>query len=113
MISKYTQSADYDKILETSRKKPVFLFKYSSACSVSRYAWEVFTQFSEIHQDAEYWQVYVIEDRPLSLEIQDKTGVRHESPQVILFRDGKAVWNDSHFAIHNDSLTGALTNIIQ
>ena len=37
--------------------------------------------------------------REISRELANLTGVRHETPQVIILRDGKAVWNASHFDV--------------
>jgi bacillithiol system protein YtxJ len=37
--------------------------------------------------------------REVSRELANLTGVRHETPQVIILRDGKAVWNASHFDV--------------
>ena len=44
----------------------------------------------------------------LSRALESLTGVRHESPQVILLRDGKAVWNASHFDVNVASVSKAL-----
>jgi len=44
----------------------------------------------------------------LSREVESLTGVRHESPQVILLRDGKAIWNASHFDVNAASVSKAL-----
>lgn len=44
-------------------------------------------------------EVLVREDRPLSLAVAERTGVVHESPQVICFVDGKAVGHASHYGI--------------
>ena len=37
--------------------------------------------------------------RDVSREFANRTGIRHETPQVIILRDGKAVWNASHFDV--------------
>ena len=37
--------------------------------------------------------------RALSMEIECRLGVMHESPQVIVLRNGQVVWNASHFRI--------------
>ena len=39
------------------------------------------------------------EDRPLSLAVAERSGVRHESPQVIYFAGKKAVSQASHYGI--------------
>ena len=41
----------------------------------------------------------VREDRPLSLAIAERTGVAHESPQVILLSGGRPCWHASHRAV--------------
>ena len=46
----------------------------------------------------------VREDRPLSLAVADRTGVRHESPQVICLLSGKAAAHASHREITRESL---------
>ena len=43
--------------------------------------------------------------RPLSQQIAARSGVQHESPQVIIFRRGTPVWNASHQDITTDALT--------
>ncbi len=35
-------------------------------------------------------------ERPLSQQIAARSGVEHESPQVIIFRRGTPIWNASH-----------------
>ena len=50
----------------------------------------------------------VREDRPLSLAVAAKTGVAHQSPQVICLVGGKAVGHASHYDITTASLRGML-----
>jgi bacillithiol system protein YtxJ len=46
--------------------------------------------------------------RELSTEIENRLGVAHESPQVIVLRNGQVVWNASHFKITADAVTEAV-----
>jgi bacillithiol system protein YtxJ len=46
--------------------------------------------------------------RELSREVAVITGVRHETPQVIVLKDGKAVWNASHYDVDASSVSKAL-----
>ena len=48
------------------------------------------------------------DQRPLSRLVEERSGVRHESPQTILFRDGAPVWDASHGAITSERLAEAL-----
>jgi bacillithiol system protein YtxJ len=52
--------------------------------------------------------VLVREDRPLSLAIAERTGVSHESPQVICLVGGQAVRHLSHYDINAAELKGML-----
>ena len=76
-----------------------YIFKHSTTCPVSAHAaGEVQAMLSELPI---YW-VNVREQRDLSNWVAEHCGVRHESPQLILLRDGKPekVW--SHFEISRD-----------
>lgn len=48
--------------------------------------------------------IRVIESRPASNAVTERTGIRHESPQVILFRDGQAVFDVDNWNITPDTL---------
>ena len=47
--------------------------------------------------------------RPRTISLVDRTGIRHETPQVIVLKGGKAVWNASHF----DVKAGAVLKILE
>jgi bacillithiol system protein YtxJ len=53
--------------------------------------------------------VRVIEERPISLALAERAGVRHESPQALLIKNGKGVWHDSHWGITAAALKVAAT----
>jgi len=52
----------------------------------------------------------VREDRPLSLAVAERSGVRHESPQVICLVGRKAVGHVSHYGITAATLKDMLTS---
>ena len=99
MVQQLKTEHDFEQILQNSFQKPVFIFKHSSYCAVSSYAWNEFQRYAAEESAAEYWKVLVIEDRKLSKQIATITRVPHESPQVILLFQGKAVWHASHHLI--------------
>lgn len=111
MLNNYKSKDDFEKILEASHTKPVFLLKHSTICGVSKIALNEFEKFIEIEPDAHYWIVLVREDRPLSLDIAERTQITHQSPQIILFYKGKSVWNCSHFDIKTENLKKFLSDI--
>src|ERR1041384_3476049 len=86
--------AALENLLTDSKDKPVIVFKHSNACSISSRAYREMEQLGD--------QVNILEvqtAREISRELANLTGVRHETPQVIILRDGKAVWNASHFDV--------------
>lgn len=75
------------------------LFKHSPICSVSHSVEREVQRFLQAHPQAPVHQVDVIAQRALSRGIADRVGVRHESPQVLVLRNGKVTWHASHFDI--------------
>ena len=101
---------DYRRILETSVRRPVFLLKHSITCGVSAMAREAFQDFEEAADRYECWELTVQASRHVSNLIAEETGVRHESPQVLLFSDRAVGWHVSHGQIRLETLREALEN---
>ena len=99
-----------DAAIAESRERPVLLFKHSRYCGVSCEA------LDELHAHIEsrggeavaYKMITVQTHRPVSDAAAMRLGLRHETPQAILLRDGKVVWNASHFRITATQLDQAL-----
>ena len=111
MINDIKNSEDLNTLLGISRERPVFVFKHSTVCPISRSALESFSKFAESNSKPDYWRVLVRENRDLSTMIADQTGIEHESPQVILFYGGKAVWSCSHHTITHANLNKQLKQL--
>lgn len=101
---------DYRRALEESRERPVFLLKHSVTCGVSAGGREEFRRFAEEEEDVPCWEMVVQEERELSSLIAEETGVRHESPQAFLFRNGEVLWAASHWEITRENLRAALSS---
>jgi bacillithiol system protein YtxJ len=89
----------------TSRSKdaPVVIFKHSLTCPISSAAYGEMARY-----DGEVGLIEVQRARALSKEIENRLGVAHESPQVIVLRNGLVVWDASHFKITADAVTEAV-----
>jgi bacillithiol system protein YtxJ len=85
----------------------VLLFKHSPVCPVSAAAREHYERWKSELPDAPTLFVDVIADRPVARGLAEQCGVRHESPQAILFERARAVWHASHDAITLGSLHAA------
>jgi len=108
MILSCQNEEQFQQLLVASQTKPIFLFKHSTRCPISSRANQEYMRFAETHRDVDCRQVLVIEQRELSMLIASVTGITHQSPQVMLFRDGVVEWNASHSSITADTLAEAL-----
>lgn len=99
-----TNVESVDRLLEESQVSPVLLFKHSTTCPISSAAHREMSRVK-----APISLIVVQQARPVSREIEAKTGVRHESPQAIILRGGRAVWSASHYDITADAVERALS----
>jgi monothiol bacilliredoxin len=105
MANKFIKIADresWDKLLTASKERPILVFKHSNSCGISSAAFREMEKLENVNF------LEVQSDRELSSEIEETTGVVHETPQVIVLRDGKAVWNASHYRVKADRVSEAL-----
>jgi len=107
MVTPCRDENEFNQIVSDSAGHPIFLFKHSTRCPVSAHAHAEFARFAEEHPEIECREVLVVEQRPLSQHIAQQTDVAHQSPQALLFSNGKVVWNASHFSISADGLRKA------
>ena len=105
MANKFLKVADketLDKLFAISKERPVLVFKHSNACPISSRAYREMEQMEDVNL------LEVQTARELSRDLESLTGIQHETPQVIVLRDGKAVWNASHFDVNVAAVTEAL-----
>ncbi len=96
-----TSEAQLAEIKKESEEKPVMIFKHSTTCPISGTAlhrmernWD-----NEKAGDLKPYLVDLLKFRSVSNAIADDLGVYHESPQVIVLKNGKAIFDESHFGI--------------
>ena len=101
-----------DAAIAESRERPVLLFKHSRYCGVSCEALDELQSHidSQSVPTVAYKMVTVQTHRSVSDAIAQRLGIRHETPQAILLRDGKAVWNASHFRITTNQLNQVVSD---
>ena len=93
---------DLDRLLAASAEQPVVLFKHDFACSISvRADWDMAAVPGEVAL------IDVERQRALSQAMAAQLGVKHESPQVIVLRDGQPVYAASHWEISREAVTHA------
>ena len=94
-----------DHLFTGSHQTPVVLFKHSTACPISRAAYQEMSGL-----DGEVALVVVQTSRDVSREVATRTGIRHESPQAIILRNGKPVWSASHWDITAERVKQAMSD---
>ena len=95
-----TSVKDLDAAIEVSYKKPVMLFKHSTRCSISSSALNRITRnwnSKDVNIDSYFLDLIV--HRDVSNAIATNLHVDHQSPQMIIIKDGSAVFNSSHMEI--------------
>lgn len=94
-----------DEIDEISHSKPVVIFKNSTRCFISKTALKQFEAAFDFPEDKIEWYLLdLLNFREISNEIAHRYNVTHQSPQILVIRDGKSVFNESHDGISADDL---------
>jgi bacillithiol system protein YtxJ len=100
---------DLDRLLAQTSERPLLLFKHSVTCGTSAEALdELIDHLNEDKLDARYAIVTVQSHRELSNAVSARLGVRHETPQALLIRDGRVIWSASHFRVTAAAVQSAI-----
>ncbi|HTF19020.1 MAG TPA: bacillithiol system redox-active protein YtxJ [Chryseolinea sp.] len=100
-----------DVIREESKSKTVLIFKHSSRCSVSQLTLDRLQRKWGVQADGiKPYFLDLISFRELSNRVADQFSVEHESPQVLLIRNGDAIYDRSHFDIEFSEILTAASN---
>lgn len=94
-----------DQLVARSHQNPVVLFKHSTTCPISAAAHQ---QMSDL--GGEVALVVVQTARDVSREVATRTGIRHETPQAIILRNGKSVWSASHWDVTAERVKSAMSD---
>ena len=106
---------ELEHLLTQSGTRPLLLFKHSYSCGISAEALDELVG----HLDATgvtpkqpdspvYAMVTVQTHRDVSNAVAAKLGIRHETPQALLVRDGQVIWAASHFRVTADAVAAAI-----
>lgn len=106
---KFKDPSQLDEFKSESHQTPVLIFKHSTRCSISSMAKHRLESNWDLDVD-QIIPVYLdlLAYRSISNQIESELGVNHESPQVILLRNGQSIYNASHNSISVDAIKKAL-----
>ena len=94
-----------DHLIKSSFDKKVLLFKHSTRCSISSMAKNRIESVKELREIEGCFLLDLIKHRDISNEIASKFNVIHESPQVLVIKDGVCVKDLSHSNISWDNIS--------
>ncbi len=94
-----TNEDELDKIVDNSATKTQVIFKHSTRCSISSVAKGRLDRASSI-QNADFHYLDLINYRDISNKVAELFNVEHESPQVLVIREGKCIYHQSHMGIN-------------
>jgi len=97
---------DYNQVqnlVEASHKKPQAIFKHSTRCSISVMA-KSRLERSEFPEQIQFHYLDLLQYRDISNKIAEQFGVHHQSPQILLIKNGECIFEETHSAISMDEI---------
>lgn len=102
---KIESEEDLKKAIENSFHNKVAIFKHSTSCFISKTVLRNFEkEIANVDQTADLYYLDLLAHRPISNKIAEELGVTHQSPQLIVIENGKAINNASHQDISADQI---------
>lgn len=102
---KIESQKDLDAAIEKSSQQKVLIFKHSTRCFISKTVLRSFEkQMQESDKNFGYYFLDLLAYRSISNEIESRFEVVHQSPQLIVLENGKAIYNASHQNIDLDKI---------
>lgn len=99
---------ELEAIKQASATKPQVIFKHSTRCSISSMAKSRLDR-SNAPAGADFYYLDLIAYRSLSNKIAEEFSVHHESPQILLIKNGECVYDESHSGISMDEIEEQLS----
>lgn len=94
-----------DEIVENSKTKTQLIFKHSTRCGISRMVINQFKKDYKLSEnDADLYYLDLLSFRSISNAVAEKFQIRHESPQLLIIKNGEVVAHDSHSGINRLAL---------
>lgn len=94
-----------EQITEKSKTKTQVVFKHSTRCGISRMVMNQFVEaYGLTENDLDLYYLDLLNYREVSNEVGYKFQVMHESPQILVIKNGVVVTHASHGAINDVDL---------
>lgn len=89
------------------------IYKHSYSCGTSIFAKTRVEQTfkNDLPENVHFYFVDVRTHRPVSNAIAEKSGIMHESPQLIIINEGKVLWHGSHNQVTSEPISKFLKEL--
>jgi bacillithiol system protein YtxJ len=98
-----TNEAQLSEVKTLSNAKPQLIFKHSTRCPISSMA-KIRLERGTSPEGIDFYYLDLIKYRDISQKIADEFDVSHQSPQVLLIKNGECVYDESHGGITMDEI---------
>jgi len=101
-------------VVERSFARPILFFKHSLTCGTSAWALEELEALLDGPTiPADVYVVHVQTSRAVSDALAARFGIRHQSPQALLVRNGEVAWHASHHRLSQAEIARAVERTVQ
>ena len=100
-----TNEEQLHQIKAISNEKPQVIFKHSTRCSISSVAKNRLERSAQ-PGDIDFYFLDLIKFRTISNKIAEDFKVYHESPQILVIKNGECIYDESHSGIDMEEIVG-------
>jgi len=100
-----TDVSQLDDIDKRSKTKTQIVFKHSTRCGVSSMVMNQFVSMYDVDANLDLYYLDLLSHRDVSNEIGYKFQVMHQSPQLLIIKNGTTVAHASHGGINEVDLS--------
>jgi bacillithiol system protein YtxJ len=94
---------ELEHLIVLSQQTPQVIFKHSTTCNISAVAKSRLDK-GKAPADTSFYYLDLLSYRSVSNSIAERFSVEHESPQVLVIKNGKCVYHESHMGIMMDEI---------
>ena len=97
---------EINTIKEISKNQSVLIFKHSTRCGISRMVIKQFDSlFNEENKQLKVYYLDLLNFREVSSKLSEVFQVIHQSPQLLVIKNGISVYDESHYEITKVNLS--------
>ena len=97
---------EINTIKEISKNHSILIFKHSTSCGISRMVMKQFESlFNEENKHLKVYYLDLLNFREVSSKLSEVFQVIHQSPQLLVVKNGISVYDESHYEITKVNLS--------